>query len=143
MNLAIAASRPRSAERSSDRERLCTLGPLPVACAVGACALLAGACAIRNTRNAESGTTRPTPRFHYEDMPKAAGFPAPEYLLERAVLEGDLHFVRRHAWSLWAGVTSRGVSTAGGEALPIFQTWYSIPEVFSANGFRSTTWSTT
>ena len=73
-------------------------------------------------------------RFAYQDLPARSGIPVPEFTLLGAVLGDDQAAVRRHAWDLWAGLTAPSDSVVDGQRLPIFQTWYSIPEVYNPRG---------
>jgi len=73
-------------------------------------------------------------RFVYQDLPRSAGVPAPSFQLLGSVLGGDEAAVRRHAWDLWAGLSSPSDSFVDGQRLPVFQTWYSIPEVYNKLG---------
>ncbi len=75
-----------------------------------------------------------TDRFAYQDLPARTGMPAPEYTLLASVLDGDQAAVRRHAWDLWAGLTAPSESIVDGQRLPVFATWYSIPEVYNPRG---------
>jgi hypothetical protein len=76
----------------------------------------------------------PADRYRYQDLPRDAGFPTPEYVLLGDVLANDLRAIRRHAWGLWAALTRPSRSAWDAQRLPIFETWYSIPEVFNAQG---------
>ena len=73
-------------------------------------------------------------RFAYQDLPVRSGVPAPEFTLLGSVLGDEQAAVRRHAWDLWAGLTTPSDSVVDGQRLPIFQTWYSIPEVYNPRG---------
>ena len=75
-----------------------------------------------------------TDRFAYQDLPRSTGVPVPSFQLTGAVLAGDEAAVRRHAWTLWAGLTSPSDSIVDGQRLPVFATWYSIPEVYNPRG---------
>lgn len=72
--------------------------------------------------------------FAYQDFPTDYGFPVPEYVLQGYVLEENEAAIRKHGWDLWAGLTSPSDSIHNGERLPIFSTWYSIPEVYNFAG---------
>ena len=50
------------------------------------------------------------------------------------MLTDDQARVRRHAWDLWAALTSPSAAVVDGQRLPVFQTWYSIPEVYNPKG---------
>lgn len=73
-------------------------------------------------------------RFVIQDLPKRFGFPVAEQKLLAAVLTDDQARVRRHAWELWAALTSPSSSVVDGLRLPVFATWYSIPEVYNPKG---------
>jgi len=73
-------------------------------------------------------------RFVYQDFAPSASIPAPEFTLLGAVLSGDQATVRGHAWDLWAALTAPSVSVVDGQRLPVFATWYSIPEVYNPRG---------
>lgn len=75
-----------------------------------------------------------TTDFRYRDLPPTPAFPTPEYTLQAAVLAGDQAAVRAHAWSLWAGLTAMTDTEVGGQRLPVFETWYSIDEVYNPRG---------
>lgn len=81
-----------------------------------------------------AGAQAPADRYAYQDLPTRFGFPVPEATLLAYVLQGDQASVRRHAWELWASLTSPSDSVVDGRRLPIFQTWYSIDEVYNAKG---------
>ncbi len=66
----------------------------------------------------------------YQDLP-ASLFPAEQYELLGAVYTDNLAAQRAHAWKLWAALNTTSRSTAYGQRLPIWQTWYSSTEVFS------------
>lgn len=101
--------------------------------AVSSIALAALAIAkARSPRSPASSSSKP--HYRYEDIARGPEYPAPSHELEGAVLRGDIARLRRHAWSLWEGVTALGSSTHGGQRLPTFETWYSIPEVFNPRG---------
>ena len=72
--------------------------------------------------------------YRYEDLPRDAAFPTPEYVLLGDVLGNDVPAMRRHAWRLWTALTRPSRSSWDGQRLPVFETWYSIPEVFNAEG---------
>ena len=74
-------------------------------------------------------------RYAYQDLPASRfGYPVPESTLLAYVLDGDQARVRRHAWDLWAALTSPSDSIVDGQRLPVFETWYSIDEVYNAKG---------
>lgn len=72
--------------------------------------------------------------FAYQDFPPGYGFPAPEYVLQGYVIEENETAIRKHGWDIWAGLTSPSQSIHNGQRLPIFSTWYSIPEVYNFAG---------
>ena len=72
--------------------------------------------------------------YRYEDLPGRFGFPVAEATLLGAVLADDQPAVRRHAWELWAALTAPSASVVDGQRLPVFATWYSIPEVYNSKG---------
>jgi hypothetical protein len=76
----------------------------------------------------------PETRYVYQDLPARVGFPAPGYELSGAVLANEQATVRRHAWDLWSGLTAPSDSVVDGQRLPVFETWYSIPEVYNTKG---------
>ena len=108
---------------------MCAVTRVPSA--VGLAGLLAGA-AI--TLACQGATERPADRYEIENLPSDRGFPAPEHVLLGAVFADNLAATRRHAWELWAGLTSPSRSVWDGQRLPVFETWYTIPEVFTAEG---------
>lgn len=65
----------------------------------------------------------------YEDLP-ASLFPAKQYELLGAVAADDLATQRAHAWRLWAALNTPSHSSAYGQRLPIWQTWYSSTGVY-------------
>lgn len=81
-----------------------------------------------------AGAQAPADRYAYQDLPTRFGFPVPEATLLAYVLQGDQSSVRRHAWELWASLTSPSESVVDGQRLPVFQTWYSIDEVYNPKG---------
>jgi hypothetical protein len=68
----------------------------------------------------------------YQDLP-AKLFPAEQYELLGAVYTNDLAVQRAHAWKLWAALNTASHSTAYGQRLPIWQTWYSSTEVYDGS----------
>ncbi|MFO1414615.1 MAG: hypothetical protein U1F10_12065 [Burkholderiales bacterium] len=76
----------------------------------------------------------PRDRYVYEDLPARPAFPVPSYTLLGYVLGGEQARVRAHAWDLWAGLTAPSESVVDGQRLPIFETWYSIAEVYNPLG---------
>ena len=68
--------------------------------------------------------------FAYENIPADHDYPAAENVLLGFRDAVDVKAMRRHAWNLWAGLTAPSKSSWKGQTLPIFETWYSIPEVF-------------
>ena len=76
----------------------------------------------------------PDTRYAYQDLPPRIGFPTPGYELVGAVLGNEQAVVRRHAWELWSGLTAPSDSVVDGQRLPVFETWYSIPEVYNPKG---------
>ncbi|MFO1322471.1 MAG: hypothetical protein U1F15_00235 [Burkholderiales bacterium] len=88
------------------------------------------ACCIASAAAAQA----PADRFAYQDLPARFGFPVAESTLLGYVLTDDQARVRRHAWELWAALTSPSTSVVDGQRLPVFETWYSIPEVYNPKG---------
>ena len=76
----------------------------------------------------------PGDRFVYEDLASRFGFPVAEAKLLGAVLTGDQANVRRHAWDIWAALTASSASMVDGQRLPVFETWYSLDEVYNPKG---------
>lgn len=74
-----------------------------------------------------------SPTFPAVDVPSRYGIPAPEYVLLGAAARGDWRAVRRHAWAVWASLNAPSGVRANGEELPVWQTWYDVPEVFAAS----------
>jgi hypothetical protein len=72
--------------------------------------------------------------YRYQDLPRSPTFPAPENVLLGAVLGGDQAAARAHAWALWSGLTTLTDVTVDGQRLPVFETWYSIDEVYNPRG---------
>jgi hypothetical protein len=72
--------------------------------------------------------------FRYHDIPSGFEFPTEEHVLLGYVLGGNRAAIRRHAWNLWAGLTSMSSSIVDGQRLPVFATWYSVPEVYNPEG---------
>lgn len=75
----------------------------------------------------------PPNRFAYEGIPARFGFPASAAVLQGYVYAGNDRAVRAHAWSVWAGMTSPTGSRENGRALPVWETWYPVSEVFARN----------
>lgn len=73
-------------------------------------------------------------RYGYQDLPASAGVPVPDFKLQGLVLGGDWNSVRAHAWAIWGGLTAPSESVVDGQRLPVFETWYSIPEVYNPRG---------
>lgn len=82
-----------------------------------------------------TAAAQPAPdRYVYQDLPPRTAFPVPDYALEALVLDGAQAQVRAHAWGLWAGLTAPSESIVDGQRLPVFETWYSIDEVYNPRG---------
>ncbi len=73
-------------------------------------------------------------RYVYEDLPARIAFPTPAYVLQGLVLGDEQAAVRAHAWDLWSGLTAPSASIVDGQRLPVFETWYSIDEVYNPRG---------
>jgi hypothetical protein len=113
--------------------RLAQTAGLALLCASFAALLLMRAFG-RGALTSGEGSRGEGDRFAYQGMPEGFDFPAEDYRLQGYVLDGDQRAIRRHAWNLWAGLTSPSDSVVDGQRLPIFATWYSIPEVYNAEG---------
>jgi len=72
-----------------------------------------------------------TNTFQIEDIPKSKNFPVPENQLVGSVLSGDWAATRRHSWALWAALTAPSQSVWNGQRVPVWETWYSVSEVYS------------
>jgi hypothetical protein len=72
--------------------------------------------------------------YRYRDLTPRFGFPVAESTLLAYVLDDDQARVRRHAWELWAALTAPSGSIVDGQDLPVFETWYSIDEVYNPRG---------
>ena len=83
---------------------------------------------------AAAAAQTPASHFVYQDLPTRYGFPVAEATLLGLVLTDDQARVRRHAWDLWAALTTPSTSVVDGQRLPVFQTWFSIPEVYNPKG---------
>ncbi|MFO1311228.1 MAG: hypothetical protein U1F41_04095 [Burkholderiales bacterium] len=90
--------------------------------------------AIALAWTASAGAEAPPDRFVYQDLTSRWGFPVAESALLGYVLADDQASVRRHAWELWAALTAASDSVVDGQRLPVFATWYSIPEVYNPKG---------
>jgi hypothetical protein len=64
----------------------------------------------------------------YTGIPAGFDFPAPQERLMRAVETEDVQSQRKHAWNVFAGLTSN----SGG--IPVWTTWYSARDVFRPSG---------
>jgi hypothetical protein len=73
-------------------------------------------------------------RYRYQGITSQYGFPLPESTLLAYVLSDDETRVRAHAWDLWTALTAPSESMVDGQRLPVFQTWYSIDEVYNPRG---------
>src|SRR6202035_3126116 len=58
-------------------------------------------------------------------------FPVPSADLETQIARNDVVALRKHAWTLWSGVTADSSQSINGRALPIWETWLSEDEAFS------------
>src|SRR5438105_1563079 len=67
----------------------------------------------------------------YADIPAGFDFPTDDATLEGYVLRDDRRAVRHHAWQIWAGLTSLTHTRFAGRVLPVWETWYSVPVVFT------------
>ena len=92
-------------------------------------ALLALACAA-----GQAAAQALPDRYAYQDLPASAGVPVPGFKLQGFVLGGALNDMRAHAWRLWGGLTAPSDSVVDGQRLPVFETWYSIAEVYNPRG---------
>jgi hypothetical protein len=92
------------------------------------CAALAAALVCAGTLSyAESAQTI---------TPEPIRLPASEFPLESSQLAqmiavDDRAAMRRHAWTLWAGVTADSTQSHNGRVLPIWETWLSDREAFA------------
>jgi hypothetical protein len=59
----------------------------------------------------------------------------PDRRLPAQVDHNDAEYVRNHAWRLFAKVTADYGRDPNGHSIPVWQTWYSFPEI-SSNGSR-------
>jgi len=73
-------------------------------------------------------------RYVYEDLPARIAFPTPAFTLQGFVIGDQEAAVRAHAWTLWSGLTAPSASIVDGQRLPVFETWYSIDEVYNPRG---------
>jgi len=64
----------------------------------------------------------------YFDIPGGFDFPGDKAALEKLALSGDLAAQRKHAWSVFAGMTQL---TPDGK-YPVFETWFSEAETFQS-----------
>ena len=76
----------------------------------------------------------PADHYRYQDISSRFGYPVPESTLLASVLTDDEARVRSHAWALWAALTAPSASIVDGQRLPVFETWFSIDEVYNAKG---------
>jgi len=68
-----------------------------------------------------------------EPIPPGYQFPAAKATVLGWVAANNVTAMRNHAWNLWAGMTAPSQSTFRGAKLPVWETWYSTAEVFSAD----------
>jgi hypothetical protein len=122
--------------RRPARLRLAQTAGLALLCASFAALLLMRAFG-RGGLTLGEGSRGEGDRFAYQGMPEGFDFPAEDYRLQGYLLDGDQRAIRRHAWNLWAGLTSPSDSVVDGQRVPIFSTWYSIPEVYNSAGRAS------
>jgi hypothetical protein len=59
-------------------------------------------------------------------------FPTPSAVLEQYISTNDGAALRAHAWKLWSGLTTDSSQSFEGQVLPIWETWLSEQEAFSA-----------
>ena len=83
---------------------------------------------------AATAAAQPADAYRYRDLAPRFGFPVAESTLLAYVLDDDQARVRRHAWELWAALTAPSGSIVDGQDLPVFETWYSIDEVYNPRG---------
>ena len=69
--------------------------------------------------------------FGYEDLPARFGIPAESSAINTMVTFDDQKSERRHAWTIWAALTSPSHALDQGQRLPVWDTWYSASEVFN------------
>jgi hypothetical protein len=58
-------------------------------------------------------------------------FPTPSAEIEAQIARNDTVALRKHAWTLWQGLTADSSQSSDGRRLPIWQTWLSEEEAFS------------
>jgi hypothetical protein len=61
----------------------------------------------------------------------ASEFPLDNNRLAQMIAADDRAAMRRHAWTLWAGVTADSTQSYDGQVLPIWETWLSDREAFA------------
>jgi hypothetical protein len=73
------------------------------------------------------------PPAAYRDIPAQYDFPAAPAVLEQLRASSDVTGQRRHAWQLFAGITSPAA-----DGRPIWETWYSRLDTFQVPGKTAT-----
>jgi hypothetical protein len=63
----------------------------------------------------------------YEGIPRGYDFPADENRLLAYLDHNDVHAMRRHAWRVFEGLTTK---SALGHGIPKWQTWYDVDDAF-------------
>jgi hypothetical protein len=91
--------------------------------------LFAGIFASQDTAQAQ--TIKPEPIA----LPRSV-FPADSHSLDALIASQDTAALRRHAWTLWSGITANSHQSVQGQVLPIFETWLSEQNAFSAAARR-------
>lgn len=88
-----------------------------------ASALLASACS--------DATPESVTQITYVPIPPGYDFPAAKEKIVAAAATGDQQVMRRHAWDLWAGITSGSGQFYQGAELPIWETWFTPDDLYS------------
>lgn len=68
------------------------------------------------------------------DIPPGFGYPGDRHELQRWADQWEIDKITRHAWDLWAGMTSDSGQTWEDRPLPVWETWCGSEEAFSPHG---------
>lgn len=75
---------------------------------------------------AGSGGTAGAAAVKPKSIPSGHGFPTPSATIQHWIVANDHAAMRRHAWQLWAGMTS----PSGENGWPVWETWRDNAQVF-------------
>jgi hypothetical protein len=70
------------------------------------------------------------PQIIAKPIPPGYHFPTPQAVIDKWIADSNTIAIRRHAWDIWAGMTTNSGEFYEDQELPIWETWYGSDEVF-------------